>query len=1062
MPMTVADLAAREVEIAVGANKSDKHFRNTQASLQHFLGGVLTASIGEKDGRCYLSGALEGGQRIARNVKRNYVMLLDVENGITVDEVLARVQDHGITAAIYTTYSHMKAETEVAEQALVNFRRKTSDVPSDDMGAVKKYLSLEKGWRDAFVDTVSDCVREFREGGVKYVVKHSPMERMRVVIPLDTPYDFMAGTSQADQIKQWSALYRATCVYLDIPFDPSCTDPSRLMYFPRVPDAAALANFRHHLHLGERFYSLEEARAIAIFQGIGHGLESGVKHEFVTPNLLAFLAEHSSNFLAADMIDRLDPDNIRGRPTGDKIEYRCPNEENHTEQKAGDRAFVVVNSNGLTPFWMGCRHATCISASGGDKAWFCDKIFQQLDITDPLTQLDDFLINVPERKEEELAPPPPASTDFPGFPQALVDRVLAARPGIAPSECDAILDEVVRYPDNLVALALVDTLIVRAGLGKTAIKKTVDQKRREHRRLLKEQEREARRAERAEAHDESGEPIDLDTWEDEIMTQWPPDAQVRAAVGQIRRRNERDPRIFSRPNGTLTQLISTPNGPTLKDIASDRDLPFALTSLQVRFVRLDANGVEHSAEPSSFVLRALMRAFTGMPEIRRVIHVPVLSKDLTIRAEAGYDPSLRSWIDPPVELETPPTVDQITDDTVDEAKGILFEAIRDFPFTDAFNGEEHLKIKSDERDEDGFPLPNLDRGRASRQVAFAMMIQPFVQDFIDAPTPAYLIDKSKQGSGAGFLANCIAYPFTGALASCLTLSENEEEVRKHITSALHAGDAMSFIDNIRHRIVSASLAAVLTADVWKDRKLGATEILTIPNRTMWVVAGNDVKAAAEMVRRLVPLRLDAATANPAADRKVGIDFKHPLAKWLPDNRLRMIWAIHVLILNWVRKGCPSGSRTLNSFDRWSEVLGGIMEAAGFTEFLTTPDLYRQTEDTETTSRSTLIGFIFDSFGLHRFKVKDLLTRAELSMEGVEGMEWDIKWDRNRNAWPRQLGTALSNDYRRGTFEIVDPKNPSRFLTVRLVRDDKYTNNANNYYLTLVKERHVDETDAEGN
>ena len=1047
MTITIDDLVSREVEIAVGANRNDKNFRTVKSTLHQFLAGVMSARIGEKDGRCYLSGSLVGGQRIARNVRHNYVMLLDIENGITVDEVLERITKHGITAVVYTTYSHMKSETEIAEQALVNFRKRTADVPADDLGAIKKYLTLEKGWRDVFVDTITHFQRDFREGGIKYVVAHAPMERMRVVIPLNEPYDFAAGNSHAEQIKDWSALYRATCVYLDIPFDPSCVDPSRLMYFPRVPNAEALANFRHHLILGERFYSLEEARSIAIFQGFGHGMESGVKHEFVTPNLMTFLALHSNNFLAADMVDRLDPDNVRGRPSGDKIEFRCPNEENHTEQKPGDRAFVVVNSNGLTSFWMGCRHATCIAASGGDKAWFCDKIFQQLGITDPLTELNDYLIN-----PTELAPAPepekPKSETFPGFPQELVDRVMQAR---SPAECDLILDEIVRFPETLTSQALINALIAGAGLGKTATNKLVDQKRRERKRQLAEQEREAHRAALAEDHD-GMQQIDPSTWDGDIPTDWPADMQVRAAVSQVRRRNEANPRLFSRPNGTLTELIQTPNGPTLKDIQSDRDIPHALTNLQIRFVRFDGEGAARSDEPSTFVLRALMRAFTGMPEIRRVIHVPVLSKDLTIRAEAGYDRSLCAWIDPPVELETPPTVDQITDDMVDEAKSILFEPIRDFPFTDGFNGDDNLPIKSAEKDADGFPYPNLDRGRASRQVAFAMMIQPFVQDFIDAPTPAYLIDKSLQGSGAGFLSNCIAYPFNGALATVLSLSENEEEVRKHITSALRAGDAVSFIDNIKHRIVSASLAAVLTADVWKDRKLGSTEILVIPNRTMWVLAGNNVKAAAEMVRRIIPLRIDAATANPAADRKLGVDFKHELSTWLPENRLRMIWAIHVLILNWVKKGCPRGSRTVNSFERWSVVMGGIMEAAGFTEFLKTPGLYRKSEDVETGEHAALISFVYQHFEFKEFSVSELLDKAAMSLEGVDGQEWGIVWDRNDKAWSRQLGHALSN-YRRGTYEINDLKNPDRCVTVRLVRAET-KRNSHRYYLSFVKERNV--------
>lgn len=1029
------------IEIAMGRNKQDKAFETRKSGFHELCAALSRPTVGEKDGTCFLQGSLVGGQRIARNVRKTYIILIDVENGITIDEVEKRLRASGYAGFIYTTYSHLKEESEIAESALINFRRRLKDAPADELELIKRYFIEEKGWLPSFVDSIVAYVRDFREGGIKYVVTHAEMHRMRVVLPLAEPFDFAVGASHQERIKEWSELYRATCAHLQIPFDPSCADPSRLMYFPRVPNTVLRDKFETRLVPGNP-YDFGTARALAAFAN--YGGESG-RHEFKTPNMRAFLSQHSLNFRPAAMLEALAPDDIRARTGDGKIEYRCPNEENHTEQKQDDRAFWVLDSDGITPWHMGCRHATCISMSKNDRAFFCDKIFVALGITDPLTQLDDFLIEVPEREA-----PPVMSDVYPGVPDSVVTRIKNIRPNDL-HEYDALIKELGALEEGPGSDDACDLLARLAGRSKAEARGHLRAARRRHRAAKKQaeierkaEERRQREAEQAGGQDDDnplfgdGTTIDVNTYDGPISLDWFADVQSAVANAQLKRRNEVDPRVFMQSGGLPVYKTGVESEVTFEPILSAGDIAKIFSTFRIRFVRLTDAGVR-PGQPTTYVLQMMMGHMHGFPEITRVIKVPVLSTDNTIRTEAGYDPGIKAWIDPPVELEDAPTLDEVDEAALDDAVATLFEAIRDFPFSDAFDGSEHLEIKSDVLDADGFPLPNLERGRASRHVALAMMIQPFVQDYIGTATPAYLIDKSKPGTGAGFLADCVCFPFTGERAKAFALSQQEEEVRKAIMAALLNGSPVNFIDNVRHKITSASLAAVLTSPKWTDRILGQSKTVTVDNRSMWVIAGNDIQMASELVRRIIPLRLDAATANPAADRVVGKDFKHNLSRWLPENRLKMVRAIHVIILNWVKMGCPppSSGRNLNSFDRWSYVMGGIMEAAGFDTFLTTTDAYRKSEDIEVEEESALISDIYTHFDTDPFEVRDLITVAEAptSFHAIDMAAWGIDLSRARTSEEKTkvVSMSLSKNFRRGVFAVPDKKDPDKTINVRLLK-----------------------------
>ena len=100
-----------------------------------------------------------------------------------------------------------------------------------------------------------------------------------------------------------------------------------------------------------------------------------------------------------------------------------------------------------------------------------------------------------------------------------------------------------------------------------------------------------------------------------------------------------------------------------------------------------------------------------------------------------------------------------------------------------------------------------------------------------------------------------------------------------------------------------------------------------------------------MSRRTVRIRLDAKVDRPWLRNPE--DFRHPsLLEWVKQHRGELIWSALVLVQNWIAKGCPEpkGVPTLGMFERWSCVIGGILQSAGIRGFLgNLEDFYEQAD-----------------------------------------------------------------------------------------------------------------------
>lgn len=221
---------------------------------------------------------------------------------------------------------------------------------------------------------------------------------------------------------------------------------------------------------------------------------------------------------------------------------------------------------------------------------------------------------------------------------------------------------------------------------------------------------------------------------------------------------------------------------------------------------------------------------------------------------------------------------------------------------------------------------------------FGLLLTPLVRPAIDSPVPMHLLESTIERSGKTKLAaDVLGGVILGRPTPAMQLGVREEEREKRITALLLSGATISNLDNINEYLDSASLAALLTSKVYEGRELNHSRMLSLPNGLTLVGSGNNVHASSEIAKRMVPIRLAPPTDAPEARQ----DFRHAnLASYVLSERARVLGALVGLVEHWKSEGRATGDRSLGGFERWTHVLGGIMAAAGYPEWLSNLEEWR--------------------------------------------------------------------------------------------------------------------------
>lgn len=872
--------------------------------------------------------------------------------------------------------------------------------------------------------------------GVSFTVTHEPCPRSRALFVLDETFSFLKGGTKKERDNEWKKRYDAFCRSLDLPYDKACIDPARLMYLPALAKDADITQHEFRIIAG-RMVDIYADAAIEKASGNAYGssrpngstgssevapgddnpfvaaskgvpgvhnsagtgqVRSGERFKPKTTGLLEFIAKYP-DFDPIMMLADHAPQDFRGRNNTDtKIEFMCPYEEGHSSSDPEQVPFFVSTEN-EGRWHMGCQTDGCKTHGDGDRLYFLDALIQKYDIP-PMTVFG----YSPSRCaaiDKKIAVSDVAQAEKKDDIKAQFE---ALTPELTEAENIACLEILKGMTSEFERTKHIKIMSDRTGLPASTFRRD----------LKTLTEREDEEDKDSEVDPQRG--VELG----QIWARWPFPTQCDVLRRIIAKKNAKALRLFKRPEGEVARLVR-PSGDKPYIAYMNHDAWTNELNKMASYHCVDEGGYV-TVRPLHSQLQAAIRGETDLdiPVLKRITDIPLYAADGTLRTRPGYDPVSKTYLVPGFKIIEPPGVGDVTEDHLNDAIHILrVEAMNDFPFSDIFDGTETAPIYGDDVDSDGHKLPNPDRGASSFANMLGLILHSFVDAMIDGPKPSYHIDKPKMATGAGYLMNVATIIRTGAAASVTTLADTEDEIRKEIVASRRSGGEFLFFDNINKRISSSAIAAYETATTFEGRILGISENAKIPTDVPVIFAGNNLDFTGEHYRRKVPIRMDAGTANPR--ERTYFKQKH-LMTWLKANRSRMVWAVYVLVNNWLQEGKPAPVKDLHfaSYDEYPRVIGGILDAAGAGGFLDNHRAYFAAKNNEDTGETELAVKSYEAFG-------DAIWFTTAEMFDVGKDKFTGKWSiecvpldtRDDGKAIHQLSRYIGKHMEGNTFQIHD-------------------------------------------
>jgi hypothetical protein len=285
----------------------------------------------------------------------------------------------------------------------------------------------------------------------------------------------------------------------------------------------------------------------------------------------------------------------------------------------------------------------------------------------------------------------------------------------------------------------------------------------------------------------------------------------------------------------------------------------------------------------------------NVPQVKRVVFCPSLSKEGKLISQPGYDADTGLFL-VLGDLDFGP-FEKITREQLRKAKKYLRKFFREFPLD-----------------------------KLSYSVALSMGMVMLNRHLI-RKLPLFVGDASKGGQGKSTLGQVISLIITGQPATSLTAKTQPDALGQQILAALNSGRSLISFDNVMEDFSSSALCTALTEEVYSDRRMFSQELMDAKSWATFYVNGNNIVIKEDLAtNRALRIKFNMKDEHPEDH-----DFKEKLIEDAAlAKRDKLGRAFLIILFYWVQAGCPVPKfKILNRFPELNKWVRAPLVYAGY-------------------------------------------------------------------------------------------------------------------------------------
>ncbi|MGB0991720.1 MAG: hypothetical protein ACPG32_04535 [Akkermansiaceae bacterium] len=196
--------------------------------------------------------------------------------------------------------------------------------------------------------------------------------------------------------------------------------------------------------------------------------------------------------------------------------------------------------------------------------------------------------------------------------------------------------------------------------------------------------------------------------------------------------------------------------------------------------------------------------------------------------------------------------------------------------------------------------------------------------------PLFQYTANQEGAGKSLLCRSVLIPIYTLDGVGSTDYSDTDKFKDELNSIARSGKGYVFFDDVAGSLFSTTLNRWVTDTTWEFRKFHSQTQIRVDKRCMTLISDNGCTLSDDLIRRalIVSLQMDERASERDAKLKWHMD-----EYWLNDdaNRAELMSILWAFVRHWADEGMKPARRSVPSFRKWAQTVGGIVSAAGFSD-----------------------------------------------------------------------------------------------------------------------------------